>query len=110
MDSGFLFVIVAMFAIMYLLLIRPQRTQQRRHREMIEALKAGDEVITAGGMMGRIVRLDDTEARIEVAPGVEVRFLRLAVNARVGDDDPAGLPGEVADDPGTAESVDGGSR
>ena len=95
---------------MWLLLIRPQQQRVRRQQALLQSLEVGDEVITAGGMIGRIVGLDDEEARIELAPGTEVRFLRLAVNARVGDDDDAGLPGEVADDPGTAESVDGGSR
>ena len=98
------------FGLMWFVLVRPQQQRVRRQQQLVASLQVGDEVITAGGMIGRIVGLDDDEARIELAPGTEVRFLRLAVNARVGDDDPAALPGEVADDPGTAESVDGGSR
>lgn len=98
------------FGLMWFVLVRPQQQRVRRQQQLVASLQVGDEVITAGGMIGRIVGLDDDEARIELAPGTEVRFLRLAVNARVGDDDGAGLPGEVADDPGTAESVDGGSR
>ena len=74
-------------ALMWFLLVRPQKERVRRQQQLIASLEVGDEVVTAGGIVGRIVALDDDEAHIEVAPGVVMRFLRLAVNARVAVDD-----------------------
>jgi preprotein translocase subunit YajC len=72
--------------LMWFLLVRPQQQRVRRQRELVASLVVGDVVVTAGGIVGTIVGLDEDEARLEVAPGVEMRFLRYAVNARVGGD------------------------
>ncbi len=69
--------------LMWVLLVRPQQQRVRRQRELVSSLEVGDEVVTAGGAIGRIVELDDDEVRLEVAPGVTMRFVRMAVNARV---------------------------
>ena len=74
---------LVVLALMWVLLVRPQQQRVRRQRELIAALEIGDEVITAGGVVGRVVGLDPDEVRLEVAPGVTMRFVRLAVNARV---------------------------
>ncbi len=71
--------------LMWVLLVRPQQQRVRRQRELVSSLQVGDEVITAGGVIGRIVELYDDELRLEVSPGVTMRFVRLAVNARLGD-------------------------
>jgi preprotein translocase subunit YajC len=84
---------------MYMLLIRPQQARARRQRELITALAVGDDVITAGGMVGRIVALNDDRVTIRLAPGVDVEFLRGAIAQRVtptaaepaADDDPVVL-------------------
>ena len=81
--------LVITFGLMWFVLIRPQQQRVRRQQELVRSLEVGDEVVTAGGIFGRIVGLDDEVARIEVAPGVEMRILRLAVNARVGEE---GMP------------------
>lgn len=73
------------FALMWLLLVRPQQQRVRRQRELVGSIQVGDEVVTAGGLIGRIVALSDDEVRLEVAPGVVQRFLRVAVNARAGE-------------------------
>lgn len=89
--------------LMWFLLVRPQKERVRRQQQLVASLEVGDEVITAGGIVGRIVALDDDEARIEVASGVVLRVLRLAVNAKVGDDatgSPARAEPEGADDRG----------
>ena len=70
-------------AVMWLLLIRPQQQRVRRQQALLQSLEVGDEVITAGGMVGRIERLSDDRASIELAPGVVVDFLRGAVSQRV---------------------------
>ena len=72
--------------LMWFMLVRPQQQRVRRQRELVSSLAVGDQVVTAGGVVGRIVGLDDEQVRLEVAPGVVVRFLRMAVNARMGDD------------------------
>lgn len=83
-------------ALMWFLLVRPQKERVRRQQQLIASLEVGDEVVTAGGIVGRIVALDDDEAHIEVAPGIVMRFLRLAVNTRVaGDDASAPAIGEI---------------
>ena len=77
--------------LMWVMLVRPQQQRVRRQRELVNSLAVGDEVVTAGGVVGRIEALGDDELRLEVAPGVTLRVLRLAVNARVGDGvDPPG--------------------
>ena len=72
---------------MYFLLIRPQRARQRSQERMLSELGVGDEVMTAGGLFGRVSRIDDETGRIalEIAPGVEVQMLRAAVRERLGD-------------------------
>ena len=70
-------------AVMWLLLIRPQQQRVRRQQALLQSLEVGDEVITAGGMIGRIRSLDDQRAGIELAPGVVVDFLRGAVSQRL---------------------------
>ena len=92
-----------LLGLMWLLLVRPQQQRVRRQRDLVAALEVGDEIVTAGGIVGRIVALDDDEARIEVAPGVELRVLRIAVNARVTEEPAAGAGAaepEGADDRG----------
>ncbi len=69
--------------LMWVLLVRPQQQRVRRQRELVSSLEVGDEVVTAGGVIGRIVELYDDELRLEVSPGVTVRFVRLAVNGRI---------------------------
>lgn len=75
------------FIVMYLLLMRPQQQRVRRQKALVSSLRVGDDVLTAGGLYGTIARLDDTDAVIEVAPGVEVRVLRLAITKHLVDDD-----------------------
>lgn len=82
-----LFLPLVLFALMWVLLIRPQQQRVRRQRELIASLEVGDEVVTAGGMVGRVVALEGDEVRLEVAPGVTMRFVRLAVNSRVEEPD-----------------------
>ncbi|HZQ27099.1 MAG TPA: preprotein translocase subunit YajC [Acidimicrobiales bacterium] len=68
---------------MWLFLVRPQQQRVRAQRDLLASLSVGDEVVTAGGVIGRIVELDDKQARIEVAPGVTLTFLRAAVSRKI---------------------------
>ena len=71
--------LVLMFVVLYFIMIRPQMKRQKEHRAMIEALAKGDEVVVAGGIVGRISRLGDTIVHVEVANGVEMQVQRPSV-------------------------------
>ncbi|MEY2771698.1 MAG: hypothetical protein RIQ38_2117 [Pseudomonadota bacterium] len=71
--------LVLMFAVLYFVMIRPQMKKQKEHRAMIDALAKGDEVVTAGGLLGRISRIGDSHIGVELAAGVEVQMQRSAV-------------------------------
>ena len=93
--SGFLFVLIAMFIFMYLLLIRPQRQQQRRHQELLTNLKVGDEVITVGGLYGDVVGVEADRVQLEIAEDVEVEVAKRAIASVV--------PPEVEEEDAAAE-------
>ena len=71
--------LVLMFVVLYFVMIRPQMKRQKEHRAMIEALAKGDEVATAGGLVGRVTKLGDNYLTVELAPNVEVQLQRSAV-------------------------------
>lgn len=72
------------FGLMWLLLIRPQQRRMRQHQSVVASLRVGDEIVTAGGIMGTVTGLEDDALSLQVAPGVEMRVLRAAVSSRVG--------------------------
>ena len=76
---GQLVFFVPLILIFYFLLIRPANQRQKKHREMIAAMKKGDTVVTAGGLIGKVVRLDEAEVTVEVADGVRVRAIRSMI-------------------------------
>ncbi|MCZ2407541.1 MAG: preprotein translocase subunit YajC [Burkholderiales bacterium] len=71
--------LVLMFVVLYFIMIRPQMKRQKEHRAMIDALAKGDEVVIAGGMLGKVTRLGEQYLSVEIATGVEVQFQRSAV-------------------------------
>jgi preprotein translocase subunit YajC len=81
-------VIVALFALLWLLVLRPQRRRQMEQLRMQDTLHVGDEVVTAGGIRGYIRQLDEEVLKVEIAPDVQVRLDRRAVAAVVTQDDP----------------------
>jgi preprotein translocase subunit YajC len=62
--------------IFYFLIIRPQQKRAREHRALIDAVKKGDQVVTAGGMIGRVTKTDENEVEVEIAPNVRVRVIK----------------------------------
>jgi len=70
---------VAIFVVFYFLLIRPQQKRSKEQKEMLTNLQKGDEVVTAGGIVGRISKLTDQYASVEVAPNIEVNIQRTAI-------------------------------
>jgi preprotein translocase subunit YajC len=71
--------LVIMFAIFYLLLIRPQQKRAKQHKELIENLKSGDQVVTAGGIHGKIVAVQDDIITVEIASNVRVKINRPSI-------------------------------
>ncbi len=80
-DPGYIgfLPIILMFVLLYFLMIRPQMKRSKEQKQMVEALQKGDEVITAGGVLGRITRISDAYVSLEVAPNTEISIQRTAV-------------------------------
>ncbi len=79
--SGYegIIMLVIMFAIFYFLLIRPQQKRAKQHKELVESLKAGDQVVTAGGIHGKVASVQDNIVTLEVATGVKIKVNRSSV-------------------------------
>ena len=84
---GFLIVIAA-FGFLWFVMVRPQKKRQLAQRQMLSELHVGDEVLTAGGMYGRVTRLDDDVVTVEAAPGLELRIARRAIAGVTPGDEP----------------------
>ncbi len=80
-GGSFLIMMIIFFVIFYFLVIRPQMKQQKEHRKMVEELSKNDEVVTSGGMLGRINQVGDNFILLEVADGTEVKVQKNAVSA-----------------------------
>ena len=72
------------FAIFWILVIRPQQRRVREHQAAIGAVKKGDDVITGGGIRGRVTKVTDEEAEVEIANGVKVRVVKSTISAVLG--------------------------
>ena len=71
--------LLLMFVVLYFVMIRPQMKRQKETKSMLEALSKGDEVVTQGGMIGKITKLGETYVSVEVANGVELQLQRVAI-------------------------------
>lgn len=82
--------LVLIFAIMYFLLIRPQQKKVKEHRAMVEALRRGDQVVTAGGIVGKVVKVgEDGMVEVEIAEGVKVKVVRQTITQVMNKTEPA---------------------
>ena len=82
--------LILIFGIMYFLLIRPQQKKLKDHQAMVEALRRGDQVITQGGMIGKVTKVkDDGEIEVEIADGVKVRILKHTIAQVLNKTEPA---------------------
>ena len=82
-----LIIVVVLFALFWLLLIRPQRRRQAQQNALIQNVEVGDEIVTAGGLFGHVKGVADDELLVEIAPGTSVRIARRAVASIVGPED-----------------------
>jgi preprotein translocase subunit YajC len=81
--AGILFGIVpwlAIFVIFYMLMIRPQQQRVKQHQAAINAVKKGDEVVTGGGIRGKVTKVSDEEAEVEIAQGVRIRVVKSTIS------------------------------
>jgi len=97
--GGYIF-IIAILVLMWFLLIRPQRRRQVESQRLVDSLSVGKEIVTAGGLYGTITELDEEDARVEIADGVQVRVAKRAIAGVLSEDDPS-EPTEVEETPGT---------
>lgn len=76
--------LILVFVVFYFLLIRPQQQKAKTHKALLDNLKRNDEVLTAGGLYGKVVELGESELKLEIAPNVRVRIERSRIEALVG--------------------------
>lgn len=83
--------LILIFAIMYFLLIRPQQQKLKKHQEMVAALRRGDQVVTQGGLIGKVTRVKEgeNEAEVEVAEGVKLRIVQSTIVEVLSKTEPA---------------------
>lgn len=78
-QIGTILYIVALFALLYFLLIRPQQQRTKKHQQMIDNLRVNDPVVTAGGLYGTIVKIKDESVTLKVAENVRLEFMKSAI-------------------------------
>lgn len=82
--------LILIFAIMYFLLIRPQQKKVKEHQKMVEALRRGDQVVTQGGLIGKVSKVkEDGELEVEIAEGVKVRVVKATIAQVLNKTEPA---------------------
>ncbi len=82
--------LILIFAIMYFLLIRPQQKKLKDHQAMVEAVRRGDQIVTQGGILGKVTKVkDDNEIEVEIASGVKVRVVKSTISQVISKTEPA---------------------
>ena len=81
--------LILIFGIMYFLLIRPQQKKLKEHKAMVAALRKGDQVITQGGIIGKVYKAGETEVEVDIAEGVRVRVVRSTITQVLNKTEPA---------------------
>lgn len=104
-GSSFFLIIILAFLVLWLVVVRPQKKKQLQQRQLLDELRVGDEVLTAGGIYGTILQLDEDQVTVEIAPKTSVRVARRAIAGVTHEPEPA-EDGEPSDE----EQDDGGER
>jgi preprotein translocase subunit YajC len=82
--------LILIFAIMYFLMIRPQQKKAKQHRAMVDALRKGDQIVTAGGLMGKVTKVGaDNEVEVQIATGVKVKVVQHTIQTVINKTEPA---------------------
>lgn len=82
-NMSFLVMMVGMFAVMYFFMIRPQQKKQKDQQKMVEDLKPGDDVVTAGGLHGKVMSKDESTVTISAGGGAKLTFEKFAISKKV---------------------------
>ena len=101
MNATLIFILV-LLVFMYVLLIRPQRQQAKRHQEMLQSIAVGDEVVTAGGIYGEVTAIDDERVQLEIDADVKIAVSRRAIASVVPPEE-----SEHAEEPEPTEEYEG---
>ncbi len=110
-GSGFIFIIILAFGVIYLLFVRPQKRRQSQQQQLVNELRVGDEVLTAGGIYGTISEVDEDQVTVEIAPKTEVRVARRAIAGVTRDEEEETAEAEEGETPEPEETqADEGSR
>jgi preprotein translocase subunit YajC len=104
-GSAFFLIIIVAFAVLWLVVVRPQRKRQNQQKQLLDDLRVGDDVLTAGGIYGRVTRIDEDEVRVEVAPKTELRVARRAIAAILTEHEPEAAAEAKPDDGETWKSA-----
>ena len=111
MSGGGLLIIVALFAVLWFVMIRPQKARQQRQQQLLNSVSPGDEVLTVGGLYGIVQEIDEEgDLIVEIADGIHVRLARRSVATVVKpeDEDETAEDGEGMEDGRTASEAQGG--
>jgi preprotein translocase subunit YajC len=109
-GSGFIFIIIIALLLIWLIVVRPQRRRQNQQQQMLGDLRVGDEVLTAGGIYGTILELEDDLVTVEIAPQTVVRVSRRAIAGVTREPEEAEEEEAVEpEEPQAAEGTDGGT-
>ncbi|MDQ3770575.1 MAG: preprotein translocase subunit YajC [Actinomycetota bacterium] len=89
MDPAFTQILILglLFGVFYFMLIRPQKKRAATHRNLIESVEVGDEVVTIGGLHGRVTRVGEDDLDLEAAPGTNLKFVKSAIARKLTEDD-----------------------
>jgi preprotein translocase subunit YajC len=102
-GSSFFLLIILAFVVLYLIVVRPQKRRQLQQKQLLDELRVGDEVLTAGGIYGTIKRLEEERVTVEIAPQLEVSVARRAIAGVTAEPEPEeaeeGAEPEEADEP-----------
>lgn len=110
-GAGFFLIIIVAFVFLWLIVVRPQRRRQSQQRQMLNDLRVGDDVLTAGGIYGTVTRIQEDEVSVEIAPQLEVRVARRAIAGVTREpepEEPDEADGPVLGPPGEAPRGVGG--
>jgi preprotein translocase subunit YajC len=102
--NGFILFSLVLLVFLYLLLVRPQRQQAKRHQDMLQNLSIGDEVVTAGGIYGEVTEIDDERVQLEVDADVRIAVARRAIASKVTPEEAATMAEEPDEAPEPLEA------
>lgn len=103
-GASFFLIIIVGFGVLWLLVVRPQKRRQTEQRRLLDELKVGDDVLTAGGIYGTVTRIEEDEVHVEIAPQMEVRVARRAIAGITREEPEAPAEEPEAEEPAADEA------